>query len=251
MRLSGFLLCLIAAVALLPAAQAADSNVVKLVTGNDYHPYTDKRLPEGGLATQIVKATFEAMGFETEIEFLDWQEGYDKAKEGYYLATFPYVVKPERKRDFAYTTELFLVRPYIFWNVERKFRVIEFSDLYGKSLCVPKGWAVDLYLQPFVGSGDIKTISAPTMRACFERLKDGSADLASVDRRLGVAMAKSIEDSRWVKSRRFVKDAFSNHLLFTRAHPQADRWAKEFDRTFNRLRDDGTIYELIKAYYAR
>jgi len=238
------------AVFLAGAAAAEERPVIKLVTGNAYHPYTDESLPGGGLAVVIVQRVFEEMGFQAKVEFLPWDEGYAAARDGRYIATFPYIVQGDRKRHFAYTTELFQVRPSLFWSVNRRHRIVNFSDIGGKSLCVPAGWAIDGYLQPMVGAGDLRPIYAPTIRACFEKLKDGSADLVSVDRRLGVAIAESIDPGRWAKSRRFVQDGVPNHLIFTLKHPQALAWVQAFDQTFADLQARGEIYELVKAYYA-
>lgn len=230
-------------------ASAQDKPVIKLVTGNAYHPYTDESLPGGGLAVVLVKRVFEEMGFQAEVDFLPWGEGYEATREGRYIATFPYIVQPDRKQYFAYTTELFQVRPVLFWSVAHRHRIVEFTDVANKTLCVPNGWAIDGYLKPKVGAGDLNPVFAPTIRACFEKLRDGSVDLVSVDRRLGVAIAEGIDPGRWVKSRRFVEEGTPNHLIFTLKHPQALAWVQAFDQTFARLQESGEVYEIIKAYY--
>ncbi|MEQ8450007.1 MAG: transporter substrate-binding domain-containing protein [Nitratireductor sp.] len=231
----------------LPAA--AEKPVIKLVTGGAYHPYTDESLPGGGLAVVLVKRIFDEMGFRAEVDFLPWDEGYAAAREGRYIATFPYIVQADRKQHFAYTTELFQVRPSLFWSVRRRHRIVQLSDVAGKSLCVPDGWAIDGYLEPIVESGDLTPVAAPTIRACFEKLKDGSADLVSVDRRLGVAVAEAIDPGRWVKSRRFVTEGVPNHVIFTLKHPQARAWAHAFDKALADLQARGELYAIIKAYY--
>jgi polar amino acid transport system substrate-binding protein len=230
-------------------ASAQDKPIIKLVTGNAYHPYTDEGLPGGGLAVVMVKRVFEEMGFQAEVDFLPWDEGYEAAREGRYIATFPYIVQPDRKQYFAYTTELFQVRPVLFWSVKHRHRIVEFSDVANKTLCVPNGWAIDGYLKPKIGVGDLNPVFAPSLRACFEKLYDGSADLVSADRRLGVAIAEGINPNRWVKSRRFVEEGVSNHLIFTLKHPQALAWVQAFDQTFAALQESGEIYEIVKAYY--
>ena len=240
----------LAAAAWAPPAAAQTSNTAKLVTGNNYHPYTDETLPQGGIGAAIVRTVFAEMGFDTEIAFLPWDAGYEKAREGHYLATFPYIDRPERRESFAYTDPIFTVRPALFWNVNRKIEIGGPADLKGRSLCTPEGWAVDDYLQPYVESGDLSRVTAPSLGGCFERLELGTADMVSADQRAGRAIADQIDESPWTKSRRFVEDGTPNHVLFTRTHPQAERWAQAFNAKLAELREAGAIYEVIKRYYA-
>ncbi|MBP5856998.1 transporter substrate-binding domain-containing protein [Marivibrio halodurans] len=232
-------------------ALANEPKTVTIVTGNNYFPYTDESLPGGGLATQIVQRVFADLGFEAKFVFEAWEKGYADSREGRYIATFPYILSAERKKDFLFTSALFEVRPTIFWNVERNLRIIEMGDLTGKTLCIPEGWALDGYIEPMVMSGQIDRIRAVSMRACFQKLHDGDVDIVSADRRVGEQLAEDVEARPWIKSRRFSTDSNSNHLMFTRRHPQAAAWVRAFDASLKKLQDSGELYALIKAYYTR
>lgn len=232
-------------------ARANEGKTVTIVTGNNYFPYTDESLPGGGLAAQIVHRVFADLGFEAEFVFEPWEKGYMESREGRYIATFPYILSAERKKDFLFTSALFEVRPTIFWNVERNLRIIEIGDLAGKILCVPDGWALDGYIEPMVMSGQIDRIHAVSMRACFQKLHDGEVDIVSADRRVGEQLAEDVEARPWIKSRRFSTDSNSNHLMFTRRHPQAAAWVRAFDESLKKLQDNGALYALIKAYYTQ
>lgn len=232
------------------SSRSAQAAPIELVTGNNYFPYADQSLPQGGLAAAIVTRVFAEMGFEARYAFEGWDEGYAHARDGHYIATFPYVVTPARKRDFLFTQALFDVRPTLFWNVERRHRFMEIGDLAGKSLCVPDGWAVDTYLVPLVNTGQVTRVGAPSMRACFQKMYDGAVDLVSADRRVGGALAATVDKREWTKNRRFSDESNSNHLMFTRKHPQAAQWVRTFDETLTGLRESGALYTLIRDYYA-
>jgi polar amino acid transport system substrate-binding protein len=230
-------------------AGAQDMATIQLVTGNAYHPYTDESLPQGGLASAIVARVFADMGFKAEFTFLPWDDGYAQARDGQFIATFPYIVTAARKQDFLYTTELFQVRPSLFWNVTRKLRVNRLSDLMGRSLCVPEGWAIDSYLATMTSGGGLSVVRGASIRDCFTRLHRGDVDVVSADRRLGQTLTKQIAPNRWSTNRRFVQDGVPNHLLFTKRHPQAAQWVKAFDAAFAELRDSGTLFSVIREYY--
>ncbi len=74
---------------------------VRLVTGNDYKPFTDQSLPQGGMITAIVNQIFIKMGYIPEIEFLSLSRGYSLSSRGAVLGTFPYVKTPERLAEIT------------------------------------------------------------------------------------------------------------------------------------------------------
>ncbi len=143
------------------------------------------------------------------------------------------------------------MRPALFWNVGRKIQITGAEDLKGRSLCAPNGWAVDDYLKPYVEAGDLRRVRAPSLEDCFERLRLGTVDLVSADQRAGRAITDQIDESPWTKSRRFVKEGAPNHVLFTRTHPQAERWAQAFNAKLAELSEAGAIYAVIKRYYEK
>ena len=49
---------------------------LRLVTGNDYKPFTDESLPEGGLANEIVKRSYDQIGVKYSIEWKPWKRGF-------------------------------------------------------------------------------------------------------------------------------------------------------------------------------
>ncbi len=49
---------------------------IPIVTGNKFAPFTDEKLPNGGLATEIIKTTFNELGHETKIKFLPLEKRF-------------------------------------------------------------------------------------------------------------------------------------------------------------------------------
>ncbi|WP_157752197.1 hypothetical protein [Shewanella benthica] len=65
----------------------ADTFTLSLTTGDDYPPFTDRKLAQGGMATTLVLNAFEKSGyFVKEIEWLPWKRGYTLAQRGQYHA---------------------------------------------------------------------------------------------------------------------------------------------------------------------
>lgn len=240
------------ALALITAGTALSrSHAVELVTGNNYFPYTDERLPGGGLGTIIVEAVFERMEVDTNITYQPWDQGMAATREGRFLATFPYIRTPEREQHFLYSEPIFTVRPYIFMNFKNAPGLTQPSDLSGRVLCVPQGWGVDGYLQPVVDSGQVQIFNQTNVVGCFRLLFDGKVDAISIDRRLGQAAANAISSTKWTKTRRLSNDASPNHLIVSKSLEGGQGWIDRFNAALDILRADGTVARLTREYFDR
>ncbi|MEQ8829615.1 MAG: transporter substrate-binding domain-containing protein [Alphaproteobacteria bacterium] len=225
------------------------AKAVELVTGNNYFPYADERIPGGGLATVLVKAIFEKMGHNATVSFAPWPDGFQATREGRFLATFPYIKTPEREAEFLYTDELFSVRPHIFMNFTNAPGLTQPSDLAGKILCVPVGWGIDEYLKDVTASGQVRVYDQTTVVGCFQLLAQGKVDAISIDRRLGTAAARAVQEGAWFKVRRLTIDSSPNYMIIPKSLPGAQEWIKRFNAAKDSLRMDGTVARLIQTYY--
>lgn len=228
----------------------ARAQSVTLVTGDNYYPYTDRRLPGGGLATTIVTTVLQKIGLQPRFVFTSWEDGYEQTKKGRYIATFPYVRTKERAKEFMFSRSLFTARPSLFVNFERAIRIIALDDVVNKSLCVPDGWAVDGYLQPYVSDDRVSVLRAPTMYSCFEKLRSGSVDLVSADSRMGFALADSISASNWTKAFRFSPKGSHNYLMVSRNFPGGALWLEGFNNALSEI-SAKEIQDVIEQYYAQ
>lgn len=48
----------------------------------DWPPYTGKDLPKGGATTEVVRAAFDKMGYNAEVEYRPWKRAIDMAAKG-------------------------------------------------------------------------------------------------------------------------------------------------------------------------
>lgn len=69
------------AVGLSSAHSLADEKIVRIAT-LDWPPYTGKDLPEGGATTDVVRAAFEKVGYQVEVEYRPWKRAIDMAAKG-------------------------------------------------------------------------------------------------------------------------------------------------------------------------
>lgn len=229
----------------------AQAEPLKLVTGNDYQPYSDEALPYGGLGTMIVKAVFENMQQPTEIIFDDWEAGYKGVLDGKYTATFPYIQTADREKDMLYSLPLFVVRPTVFSRADSLNVYGKVGDLEGLIMCRPANWAVDKYLADWVSAGKIKTADAASVPDCFRMLTAGQVDFVSVDRLLGAITAKVVNPTPgWIRQGQLVKLGNPNYLVVAKSNKNGPALIEAFNRSMGQLTERGVIGELVKRFFA-
>lgn len=228
---------------------AAQAQTIKFVTGNNYFPYSHERMAGGGLATVYVRAVVEAMGITPEFEFMGWDDGYQAALEGRYVGTFPYIHSDERNDQFYFSDPIFAVRPYIFTTARKYGGVGPLKSLNGATLCMPKGWAVDGYLQELLDAGKIKVLTGNSVLGCFKALREGHVHAISIDRRLGTIAARTVDQLYWYIAERMIDESNPHYLIVSRRVPNGRAWLDKFNETLNRLQTDGVMYDITSKYY--
>lgn len=88
----------------LTAASMAADKTVKF-TSLDWPPYAGASLPEKGASVAVVKAAFEASGYQVQVEFYPWERAVALAKDPGkgYAGYFPEYHAPELEADCVFS----------------------------------------------------------------------------------------------------------------------------------------------------
>ncbi len=165
----------IALLAISPLA-APQALAVEIVTGNEYAPFTDQKLPEGGFATELVKKVVESMGQTPNFRFLPWRRGFEMTASGEAMATFPYARNSEREAVTQYSDPLFTIQTKVFYHKDRPIDYKTIEDLYGKTLCNPTGYVIYDNLKAPIKEEKIKLQEPSDMITCARFLGIGRSD---------------------------------------------------------------------------
>lgn len=231
------------------AWNTAQSETVQLVTGNQFPPYADQRLPDGGLATAVVRAVYARMGKRIEVAHLDWEDGLARTEAGQFFGTFPYIKAGDRVERFFFSDPIFSVRPRLFVHFEIAAFINEVEDMEGRTLCVPDSWAVDQYLRGMVKNGQISKVTGRDIVDCFQKVFAREADGVSVDRQLGSMAASRVDGSAWTKNYNFAPFPAPNYLIVSRSYPGGARLLLEFNKALQSMQDDGYINVIVDRFY--
>ena len=243
-----FFAALLAAILILAPGTGPRAASYELVTGNDYPPFTDKALPEGGLATEIVTTVFREMGHDVTVAFRPWKRGFTDTLSTLYLGTFPYGNNPKRAEQFHYSQPLYSFGQYFFALTGSEARFERDEDLQGLRVCLPLGFN-PVRLGPLEEKGIIKMVRPPDLEGCFRMLARGRADLVRVNDRAGWALAEQLfPGEEKVKMLPKPVRETVEHFIVSRSYPGGEAIVAAFDATLARLREEGVIDAIVTRH---
>ncbi|WP_373976539.1 transporter substrate-binding domain-containing protein [Chitinibacter sp. SCUT-21] len=166
-------------VCLLSVTVVADT--LKVVTGPDYPPYTDPKLPNGGLVTELVSKTLQRAGWNLALSWRPWANGYQATLAGEFAATFPYIRTAEREKVFLFSEPLFEIKAYVFALPERNFDGAQPKTLTGSRYCMPLGWALLPIFARMQKNKEITIVSPNDMSSCMKLIALKKVDFTVTD----------------------------------------------------------------------
>lgn len=231
----------------LPVLVQAES--LRLVSGNDYAPFTGEQLPGGGMLSQLVQAALGERDIAITLDWRPWNRGYQMTLQGEYDATFPYIRTAEREREYAYSEPLFVAEQHLFSRAGEVFEADNLTALVGTRICYPLGWQPPAAIQQLIEEGRLTRHSPPGLEACAKLLLLNRDDFFVSDLRLGQAAlrASGAPLSRFRRSAK-VFSSSALHLIVPRQHPQAEEIIASFNTGLASLRASGKYQQIIEDY---
>ena len=230
------------------AASARAEQPTRLATGNDYKPFSDESLPEGGMITDIVTTVFRQIGYEPEVHFLSWTRGYNLTKQAHFLGTFPYVKTPERMEEFYYSDPIYTIVTRFFVQAESDIVYNTKSDLKGLTVCKPLGYNLT-DIQDFLDK-DILAMQRPsTMESCFNMLRLGRVNLVPINEHVGWSVVNQNPSHAGhfkVLEKTLQEDGL--YLMISRNYPDGMAIMQDFNSSLQEMKDDGRLESIIAGH---
>lgn len=243
----GVVLCLLLACLCRPALASAET--MRLVTGDDYAPFTGQQLSGGGLLTQVVQAALAQVEVKTELEWHPWNRGMQMTLKAEYDATFPYVYTAERGHDYLYSEPLAVIEQHLFSRAGEVYEVSNLAALTGKRLCYPLGWQLPAALDQMIEQGLLTRHSPIGLPQCARLLLLNRDDVFVADSMIGAgALSQADASPGQFQRSQSTFPSTSLHLLVSRQHPQAEQLIAVFNRGLALLRENKQYEQLVINY---
>jgi polar amino acid transport system substrate-binding protein len=229
----------------------ASAAPIRLVTGDEYAPFTGRNLPEGGMLTELVQRVLLQAGHQPNLTWLPWKRGYQAALKGQFDATYPYLPTDERSADYLFSATLYETTQRLFSRAGDALEPDDLEQLVGKRMCLPLGWQPASRFAQLLQAGRLQVHEPPDLTTCARLIDLGRDDFFVADsllgeraiRRSGVAEARLSESKGVVGSNTL-------HFLVPRNRAGAQQLIDEFDRSLRRLQESGEYRRILDTHRA-
>lgn len=238
-----------AVAALMTASLTAfGASALTFVTGNDYAPYTDEKLPDGGMMTEVAREVAKKMGQDTTILFQPWKRGYAATLAGEADGTFPYVRSPEREAEMLYSEPMFVLRQSVFMPKSKTFAFDGLDSLKGKTVCSPIGYALPPPVEALVKAGAIKRQEPPDLQTCTKFLTLGRADFIIGDNSTVLTSARQAGTADAIQPASKPFDEISLHLVAAKAKAASPALIAAFNAGLAELKRSGAYAAIVRKH---
>jgi polar amino acid transport system substrate-binding protein len=226
----------------------ATEKTMHLVTGNNYPPFTDESLPQGGMITEIVELAFQEMGYQAIITFRPWKRGYEETKKGVFIGTFPYIKTEERQQEFYYSQPINTVYTRIFVTKQSSIKRIE--DLPGQRICIPLGYGVSKEFDELLRKNAFKhDVNPVDLEGCLRMMLSGRKDFFIINEINGwMTIQNTFHTKEHFRALDMIFEEETHHLIVPKAHPEGEKILEIFNQGLERMRHKGVLQEITNKH---
>lgn len=239
------------ATSLLLATTTSRADTLNLATGNDYAPFTDQKLMEGGMATEIVKRAYAESHTDIKLAWVSWDAAKDDTKSGKYAGTFPWVRTADREAVFLFSDPIFVLNQKVFMRADKAFSAAGQANFKGKVYCHAKGWAVLPFVDALIKSNTISQVEAADITPCAKLVGEGKADFYVTDEIQGqqAFQAAGLTDKQIVQSKESVADQ-TLHVIVSKTLANGREVIDLFNKGLKSLKASGEYGKIVKKHIA-
>ena len=237
-----------------PLGDASNAVQINLLTADDFAPFTDRGLPQGGLFTEIVQTTMKEVAPEKgfAIHWVnDWSSHHEPLLSNALLDLgFPWF-RPDCENDpvqyrcenLVFSEPVFEVLSLMFVNTANPVAFINDADMDGKTLCRPAGYATYLFDQNgrnWLADGRITLEMPQTIDQCFQMLVAGDVDGVVLNEFTGRKKIKDLGLQGQVDVAAGLPIAIDAlHVIAHKSHPEADELMAMINQGLTNIKASG------------
>lgn len=236
---------------------------IKILTGNQYAPYVDDDLPEGGFSTELIDLAFKRTeGVEHSFTVVpDWGQHFRPLlAEGEFDLGYPWYQPDCSRREFLSERSVWrcdmlrfsrpmheiLISAYALNDVAASIETPE--DAKGLRICRPEGYfTFDLEAFGLV-EDTYERLMPKTPAECFEGLRNGTVDIATINASTGEDNLTKLDLTDIVSEVFPLSSVQTLHLVGMKSSERARLLLRRFDIGLLALRRDGTFQDLAAKH---
>ncbi|WP_299916772.1 transporter substrate-binding domain-containing protein [uncultured Roseobacter sp.] len=246
-----------------PSVPPVRSTPLRVVTGDDQAPFSDHRLPQGGMLAEVMdQALQRGLTSRTVKTFRinDWASHLEPLLTGDLMdVSYPWP-KPDCDdlsgapicQAYAFSDPMFEMLMVMFVDADKPVPLANTEDIHGKKLCRPAGrmvFMLDAEGRGWLRNGLIELVRAPTVSGCFDLLVRGDVDAVVVNEFTGRnAVATLGLTDRVTPLRNTPLGIVTLHAVVSKQHPQSQKILAALNDGLRKLKRDGGFQDILDRH---
>lgn len=245
---------------------AASRKKISILVGNDYQPFMDQSLPNGGMVVDLVQQAMEAAD-PREGFGIHWVDGFDSHLDpllsnafldmglGWFKPDCKTTPDAYRCANFNFSDPIFELLILLFTHKDNPVLFNSDADIIGKNICRPKGFFthdLDMGGRNWVAENKITLTQPITVRNCFELLAEGKVDAVAVNEFTGRAEIKDLGLKDVVKiidTRPLSIQGI--HGVVHKTHPRGKEIIVELNNGMEKIKKSGEYQKILDLHMTR
>ena len=243
---------------------------IQLLTANDYQPFTDRSLPNGGMITELVDTALttlnrDAGGPDHAVSWVnDWSSHLNPLliRKTFDMG-FPWF-KPECSRydelddpakfrcdKFFFSKPVFEILVLFFTREGSDFKFENDRQVIGKRICRPAGYFtfdLDADGRNWVKGEKVTLIRPQGVDECFQMLMRGEVDAVALNEFTGRAAINKLGIDKDINAIERPVSLLSLHVVVAKTHLRARTFLHYINSSLDRLRQTGAYDKIVDKH---
>ncbi len=243
MRFGKLAVIVLAGIMLFATIGAAEE--VSIVTG-EWAPFISEKLPGNGPLSEVVVATFKAVGVKSKIKFVPWKRAIKELKDGTSMCSYTWAKTDKRKEFATFSTPLIISRTvFIYWK--SNYPDFKYTTLEALKQYKVAGLAGYAHVEKFKNA-KLNVKISKNLPTALKKIKLGRMDIVCDNEAVAIDLIKK-EFPGDKEKFGISKKPFStkqSYMVFSKITPNAGKYRELFDTGLTKIKADGT-YDAIMA----
>ena len=246
---------------------------ITLLTAGDYKPFTDQKLPHGGMLSEVVDTALKLQrekvaGPKAKIVWVnDWAAHLNPllVNKAFDMG-FPWF-KPNcehydelddpakfRCDRFYFSKPLFEILVLFFKRKDSDFSFTSDADVVGKRLCRPTGYFtfdLDKDGRNWVKDAKVKLVRPQSVDECFRLLQKGDVDAVALNEFTGRAAVNKLHLGSEIEAIEKPVSILTLHVVIAKTHEKAKYLLKYVNDALERIRSNGIYGQIVDTHLTR
>ncbi|MEE9335167.1 MAG: transporter substrate-binding domain-containing protein [Granulosicoccaceae bacterium] len=239
-------------------------NAIRFLTADDYAPFTDRKLINGGIVTDLLQAALSASPNKPQFVISwvnDWSVHLDPLlSSNEHDLGFPWlqpdcVLMPEdyRCQNFKFSFPVFEMLILLFTDKDRPISFNSDADMEGAVLCRPKGYYThDLEKDGrlWLTNNVIELKQPDSIKDCFDLLTNGDVDAVALNEFTGRSAISELlltQQVEVLENRPISREGL--HVVVHKSHPRAQELIEIVNESMANFQLTDAYNEIIDRHF--